>query len=33
VEFNDIIGQVEKQQRKAVDETQEKIKRLKELGK
>jgi predicted transcriptional regulator len=32
VGFNDIIGQLEKQQRKAVDDTQEKIERLKELG-
>jgi predicted transcriptional regulator len=33
VGFNDIIGQLEKQQKKAVDEMQEKIKRLKDLGK
>ncbi len=32
VGFNDIITQLEKQQRKAVDETFERIKRLKELG-
>ncbi len=32
VGFNDIITQLEKQQRKAVDETQTNIKRLKELG-
>ncbi len=30
--FNDIITQLEKQQRKAVEETQAKIERLKELG-
>jgi predicted transcriptional regulator len=33
VGFSDIIGQLEKQQRKAVDEAQEKIERLKELRK
>jgi predicted transcriptional regulator len=33
VGFNDIIAQLEKQQRKAVDEAQARIKRLKELGK
>ena len=33
VGFNDIINQLEKQQRKAVDEVQGKIERLKELGK
>ena len=33
VGFNDIIAQLEKQKRKAVDESQAKIKRLKELGK
>ena len=33
VGFNDIIVQLEKQQRKAVDEAQAKIERLKELGK
>jgi predicted transcriptional regulator len=33
VGFNDIINQLERQQRKAVDEVQEKIERLKELGK
>ena len=32
VDFNDIIVHLEKQQIKAVDETQEKIERLKELG-
>jgi predicted transcriptional regulator len=32
VGFNDIIVQLEKQQRKAVDEVQAKIERLKELG-
>ncbi len=32
VGFNDIITQLEKQQRKAVDEIQTNIKRLKELG-
>jgi predicted transcriptional regulator len=31
--FNDIIAQLEKQQKKAVDEGQAKIERLKELGK
>lgn len=30
--FDDIIAQLEKQQRKAVDEAQEKIELLKELG-
>lgn len=30
--FNDIISQLEKQQRKVVDETLERIERLKELG-
>ncbi len=30
--FNDIIAQLEKQQEKAVDETQTKIEKLKELG-
>ena len=33
VGFNDIIAQLEKQQKKAVDEAQVKIERLKELGK
>jgi predicted transcriptional regulator len=33
VGFNDIIAHLEKQQRKAVDEVQGKIERLKELGK
>ena len=33
VGFNDIIAQFEKQQRKAVEEAQVKIERLKELGK
>jgi len=33
VGFNDIVAQLEKEQKKAVDETQKKIKRLKELGK
>ena len=33
VGFNDIIAQLEKQKRKAVDESQAKIERLKELGK
>lgn len=33
VGFKDIIAQLEKQQRRAVDETQEKIEKLKELGK
>jgi predicted transcriptional regulator len=33
VGFNDIIAQLEKQQKKAVDEAQAKIERLKELGK
>ncbi len=32
VGFRDIIAQLEKQQRKAVDETFERIERLKELG-
>ncbi len=32
VGFSDIIAQLEKQQRKAVDETFERIERLKELG-
>jgi len=32
VGFNDIINQLEKQQRKAVDEGQARIERLKELG-
>ncbi len=32
VGFNKIIAELEKQQRKAVDEAQEKIERLKELG-
>ena len=32
VGFKDIIAQLEKQQRKTVDETQSKIERLKELG-
>ncbi len=31
--FNEIIAQLEKQQRKAVDEAQAKIERLRELGK
>jgi predicted transcriptional regulator len=33
VGFKDIINQLEKQQKKAFDETREKIERLKELGK
>jgi predicted transcriptional regulator len=33
VGFNDIIAQLEKQQKKAVEETQERIERLKEMGK
>ncbi|WAM22509.1 MAG: transcriptional regulator protein (plasmid) [Candidatus Methanoperedens sp.] len=33
VGFNDIITQLEKQHKKAIDETQEKIERLKELEK
>jgi predicted transcriptional regulator len=33
VGFNNIIGQLEKQQKKAVDEAHAKIERLKELGK
>ncbi|HEY9207073.1 MAG TPA: transcriptional regulator protein [Candidatus Methanoperedens sp.] len=33
VGFNDIITQVERQKRKAVDKAQEKINRLKQLGK
>jgi predicted transcriptional regulator len=33
VGFKDIIGELEKQQKKTVDETQAKIERLKELGK
>ena len=33
VEFKDIIAQLEKQQRKAVDEAQAGIERLKEMGK
>lgn len=33
VGFNDIIAQLEKQQKKAVDEERAKIERLKELGK
>jgi len=33
VGFNDIIAQLEKQQKKAVDKAQEKLKRLKELEK
>ena len=33
VGFNDIIAQLENQQRKTVEETQARIKRLKELGK
>ncbi len=33
VGFNDIIAQLEKKQRKAVEEAQTRIKRLKELGK
>jgi predicted transcriptional regulator len=33
VGFNDIISHLEKQQRKAVEEAQARIKRLKELGK
>ncbi len=32
VGFNDIIAQLENQQRKAIEETQARIKRLKELG-
>lgn len=32
VGFNDIVAQPERQQRKAVDEVQAKIERLKELG-
>ena len=31
--FNEVVGQLEKQQRKAVEETHKSIKRLKELGK
>jgi predicted transcriptional regulator len=33
VGFNDIVSQLEKEQKKTVEETQKKIKRLKELGK
>jgi predicted transcriptional regulator len=33
VGFKDIIAQLEKQQRKAVDETQARVERLRELGK
>jgi predicted transcriptional regulator len=33
VEFNEIVAELEKEQKKAVDEAQKKIKRLKELGK
>ncbi len=33
VDFDDIIAQIERQQKKAVDEMQASIKRLKELGK
>jgi predicted transcriptional regulator len=33
VGFNDIVAQLEKEQKKTVEETQKKIKRLKELGK
>jgi predicted transcriptional regulator len=33
VSFSEIIAQLEKEQKKAVDEAQKKIKRLKELGK
>jgi len=33
VGFNDIVAQLEKEQKKVVEETQKKIKRLKELGK
>jgi predicted transcriptional regulator len=33
VDFNDIITQLEEQHKKAIDETQEKIERLKELEK
>jgi len=33
VGFSDIVAQLEKEQKKAVDEAQKKIKRLKELGK
>ncbi len=33
VGFNDIIRELEKQQRKAVDDMHERIRRLKELGK
>jgi predicted transcriptional regulator len=32
VGFNDIIAQLEKKQKKTIDEAQDKIKRLKELG-
>ena len=33
VGFNDIVAQLEKEQKKVVEESQKKIKRLKELGK
>jgi len=33
VGFNEIVTQLEKEQKKAIDEAQKKIKRLKELGK
>jgi len=33
VGFNDIIAQLEKQQRKAIEDTQDRIKPLKEMGK
>ena len=33
VGFNEIVSQLEKEQKKAVEESQKKIKRLKELGK
>jgi len=33
VGFNDIVAQLEKEQKKVVEDTQKKIKRLKELGK
>jgi predicted transcriptional regulator len=33
VGFKDIVGQLEKQHKKAIDETQARIKRLKEMGK
>jgi predicted transcriptional regulator len=33
VGFNEIVAQLEKEQKKVVEDTQKKIKRLKELGK